>query len=94
MPLCRQRAADGFTQGAASPKKGVGSPMGSGRLGHAASSSGAPSTGLNSISAPRSPTMPGQKSSFPRAPLLTSSRANSAWGAGSWAVGRKKGWVS
>ena len=35
MPLSRQRAADGFTQGAASPKKGVGSPMGSGRLGQA-----------------------------------------------------------
>ena len=62
--------------------------------GHAASSSGAPRTGLNSISAPGSPTMPGQKSSLPGAPLLTSSRANRAWGAGSQAVGRKKGWVS
>ena len=93
-PLGQQRAADGFTQGAASPRKGVGSPMGSGRLRHAASSSGAPGTGLNSISAPGSPTTSGQKTSFPRAPLLTSSRANRAWGAGSWAAGRKKGWVS
>ena len=88
----QQQAASGLSLGTATPEEQHGLPMGrggSGTFGPTASCLGAPSTDLQSISAPTSAIAPARKALSP----VPTTDAQQGRGEGSWAASRKKGWV-